>query len=66
MIFKFTDEFEIENDEYYAILSKEDDDYTSCGIVLGSHIPEYRERYAKYYLTLMQTPTNAIDLVKDL
>ncbi len=66
MIYKFTEEFEIEADEYYAILLKEDEDYISCGIVLGSYIPEYRERFAKYYLTQMRTPKCVEDLVKDL
>jgi hypothetical protein len=66
MIYKFTDDFEIENETYYAILSKEDGEYVSCGIVLGECIPEYKERFAEYYLTTMRQPESIEDLVKDL
>lgn len=66
MIYKFTDSFDIDDDTYYAILSKEGKEYISCGIILGSHIAEYKERFAEYYLTSMRQPNSVEELVKDL
>lgn len=66
MIYKFTDLFHVDDDTYYAILLKDGETYISCGIVLGSHIAEYKERFAEYYLTSMQQPNSVEELVKNL
>ena len=66
MIYKFTDNFDIEDDVYYAILKKEGEEYNSCGIILGSSIIDYRERYIEYYLTSMRQPSSVEELVKNL